>query len=89
MLILQFFFCGKRLVFGPDVRNLVFTLILIIAPAVGFCASVGRQLMKDFPHHWGNAIMVVAVVHTFVVSIIFLPTIHFWEYQNALNIWDI
>jgi hypothetical protein len=34
---------------------------------VVFCVFVGKPLMKEFPHNSGIAIMVVAVVHTFLV----------------------
>lgn len=59
---------GGRLVFGPDVRSLLLTLVLILAPVAVFCVFVGRHLMEDFSHHSGLAIMVVAVAHTCVVS---------------------
>lgn len=68
------FFFGGRLIFGPDVRSLLVTLILILAPVVVFCVFVGRHLMKDFPHHAGIAIMVVAVVHTCGVLVLLLLT---------------
>lgn len=68
------FFCGGRLVFGPDVRSLLLTLILILAPIAIFCVFVGRHLMKDFPHHSGIAIMVVAVTATCGVLVLLLLT---------------
>ena len=64
---LQKFLLGGRLIFGPDVRSLFVTLILIIAPVAVFCVFVARHLMNDFPNRSGIAIMVVAVVHTFIV----------------------
>lgn len=67
----QIIFCGGRLVLGPDVKNVVVTLVLTVAPMVLFFVFVGRYLMKDFPHHGGIAIMVMAVIHTFFVSIVF------------------
>lgn len=68
------FFLGGRLVFGPDVRSLLVTIILIVAPITVFCVFVGRHLMKDFPHHTGVAIVVVAVVHTFGVLVLLFLT---------------
>ena len=64
---LQRFFLGGRLIFGPDVRSLFVTLILIIGPVAVFCVFVARHLMNDFPNRSGIAIMVVAVTHTFIV----------------------
>lgn len=68
------FILGGRLVFGPDVRSLFLTLFLIITPIVVFCVFVGRHLMKEFPHHSGVAIMVVAVAHTFFVLVLLMLT---------------
>eukprot|EP00250_Pteridium_aquilinum_P006699 c16563_g1_i1 orf=606-1952(-) len=68
------FFLGGRLIFGPDVRSLFLTLFMILAPVVVFCVFVGRHLMNNFPHHSGLAIMVVAVVHTFVIVVLLLLT---------------
>ncbi|KAK8647224.1 hypothetical protein V6N13_120972 [Hibiscus sabdariffa] len=59
------FFLGGRLVFGPDVRSLPITLLLIIAPAIVFCIFVARHLRHAFyPYNAGYAVMVVAVVFT-------------------------
>lgn len=68
------FFLGGRLVFGPDVRSLLLTLVLILAPVAVFCVFVGRHLMEDFSHHSGLAIMVVAVAHTCVVIFLLMLT---------------
>ncbi|XP_022738243.1 probable protein S-acyltransferase 7 isoform X2 [Durio zibethinus] len=51
------FVLGGRLIFGPDVRSLFFTIFLIAAPVAVFCVFVARKLMDDFPHHLGISIM--------------------------------
>ncbi|CAM8912617.1 unnamed protein product [Rhodiola kirilowii] len=57
-------FCfGGRLIFGPDVRSLPLTILLIVAPLVVFLVFVGRKLMDDF-NQWGVAIVVAPVVFT-------------------------
>ncbi|MCO5605799.1 hypothetical protein L7F22_059983 [Adiantum nelumboides] len=66
------FFCGGRLIFGPDVRSLLVTLVLIIGPVAVFCVFVGKYLWKDYDG--GILIMIVAVVHTFVVLVLLLLT---------------
>lgn len=68
------FFLNGRLIFGPDVRSLLATIILIVTPIVIFCVFVARHLMDEFSHHAGIAIMVIAVVHTFGVLVLLLLT---------------
>ena len=77
----QTFLFRKGFYFGPDALNLVPTLSLIIVPMVVFCVFVGRQLMTNFPNHWGIAIMVVSVAHTCAVSIFLLHfLLLFWYF---------
>ncbi|GMI90569.1 hypothetical protein like AT4G24630 [Hibiscus trionum] len=70
------FFLGGRLVFGPDVRSLPVTLLLISAPAVVFCIFVARHLRHAFyPYDAGYAVMVAAVVFTVnVLTILFITS---------------
>ncbi|AQK51490.1 putative protein S-acyltransferase 7 [Zea mays] len=58
------FFLQGRFIFGPDVRSVFLTMILIIAPVVVFCLFVARHLINDFPDSWGISVMVVVVVFT-------------------------
>ncbi|KAJ7010207.1 hypothetical protein NC653_000828 [Populus alba x Populus x berolinensis] len=47
-------FClGGRLVFGPDVRSLILTILLIMIPVVLFSAFVSQRLIEDFQHQLG------------------------------------
>jgi palmitoyltransferase ZDHHC9/14/18 len=56
--------------FGPDIRSLVITILLIVAPVALFCIFVVRHLLHKFPgYDSGYAILVVAIVYTFYVSI--------------------
>ncbi|MBA0649998.1 hypothetical protein Goklo_017492 [Gossypium klotzschianum] len=68
-----FLFQG-RFIFGPDVRSLGLTILLIVAPVSIFCVFVARKLMVDFSHHLGNSIMVVAVVFTVYDLLLLLLT---------------
>ncbi|GFS34360.1 DHHC-type zinc finger family protein [Actinidia rufa] len=68
------FFLQGRFIFGPDVRSLVLTIFLIVAPVTIFCVFVARKLMDDFSHHLGISIMVVAVAFTSYVLVLLLLT---------------
>ncbi|KAE8659916.1 putative protein S-acyltransferase 7 [Hibiscus syriacus] len=68
------FVLGGRLIFGPDVRSLFFTIILVAAPVAVFCVFVARKLTDEFPHHLGISIMAVAVVLTLCDIMLLLLT---------------
>ena len=63
------FLLQGRLIFGPDAKSILLTIVLIVAPVAVFCAFVARKLLDDFPHHWGWSIMVIVIVLTLFVSI--------------------
>lgn len=65
---MQIFLLQGRLIFGPDVRSLFFTIFLIVVPVIVFCVFVARKLMDDFPHDWGISIVVLVVGFTLFVS---------------------
>ncbi|XP_030952197.1 protein S-acyltransferase 8-like [Quercus lobata] len=70
------FILGGRLIFGPDARSLLVTLLLIIVPIVIFCVFVARHLRHEFlNNNVGYAILVVAIVFTiFVLVLLFLTS---------------
>ncbi|KAK1295585.1 putative S-acyltransferase [Acorus calamus] len=68
------FFLRGRFIFGPDVRSLLLTIFLIVAPASIFCVFVARKLMDHFPHHQGISIMVIAVAFTLYDLVLLLLT---------------
>ncbi|KAJ9670920.1 hypothetical protein PVL29_027084 [Vitis rotundifolia] len=57
------FLFGGRLIFGPDAKSLVVTLLLILVPVVLFCTLVASNLLDEIPDG-GSAILVVAIVFT-------------------------
>ncbi|MED6139184.1 hypothetical protein PIB30_081541 [Stylosanthes scabra] len=69
------FFCGGRLIFGPDARSLLVTLLLIIVPVVIFCVFVARHLRHEFPSYdIGYAILVFAALFNIYVLILLFLT---------------
>ncbi|XP_031125686.1 protein S-acyltransferase 8-like [Ipomoea triloba] len=69
------FFLGGRLIFGPDARSLLITLLLVIVPVTIFCVFVARHLRHQFsPHNAGYAVIVAAIVFTIHVLVLLLLT---------------
>ncbi|XP_031252764.1 probable protein S-acyltransferase 7 [Pistacia vera] len=69
-------FCfGGRLIFGPDVRSIFLTLILILTPVILFCGFVSQSLIKQFNHDLGNLIVAICALFTlYVVFLLFLTS---------------
>ncbi|KAH9717888.1 protein S-acyltransferase 8 [Citrus sinensis] len=58
-----------RLIFGPDAKSIVVTLLLILVPIVTFCSNVARNLLHEVSTYTtGYAIMGVAIMLTVYVS---------------------
>ena len=70
----QIFFLNGRLIFGPDARSLIVTLLLILVPVVIFCAFVVINLVDEFPsYNAGYAILATTVIFTIYVSSLNIP----------------
>lgn len=68
--MLQRFFLGGRLIFGPDASSLVFTIILIVAPVILFAVFVFRRLVNEFHHSLGSLILSLPIVFMIYVSML-------------------
>ncbi|KAI5404716.1 putative protein S-acyltransferase 5, variant 2 [Lathyrus oleraceus] len=68
------FFLGGRFIFGPDVKSIITTVFLVVAPVAVFCAFVARKLIDDFPHHSGYSILILVILHTIFVLIALVLT---------------
>ncbi|KAK0604474.1 hypothetical protein LWI29_015979 [Acer saccharum] len=70
------FICNGRLVFGPDAKSLIVTLLLIIVPVIFFCTHVARNLLHEVSeYNAGYAILLVAILLTvFVLVLLFLTS---------------
>ncbi|KAF9626527.1 hypothetical protein IFM89_034461 [Coptis chinensis] len=67
------FLFGRRLIFGPDARSLLISILLILVLVVIFCALVVRHLRHEFEAYYaGNAISVLAVALTIWVLALLL-----------------
>ncbi|MFQ6622050.1 hypothetical protein Gotur_002136, partial [Gossypium turneri] len=73
--ILQKFIFRGRLIFGPDAKSLIITLLLIIVPVIIFCTNVARNLFDETSGNIaGYAILMMTVVFTIYVLLLLLLT---------------
>ena len=71
LLLHQRFFCGGRLIFGPDVNSLFLTSFLIGAPALTFCIRMLVWIQKDDPI-FNYTVLTSAFILTLLVCILSL-----------------
>ncbi|XP_038683850.1 probable protein S-acyltransferase 4 isoform X3 [Tripterygium wilfordii] len=67
------FFCGGRLIFGPDAASLFLTLLLIAVPAMVFCIKIYCKIHDKLTRHPGSwyPVLFVGAALT-VMDLIFL-----------------
>lgn len=65
----QRFFCGGRLIFGPDVASLFLSTLLIAGPAIAFCIKIYVDKIRHHKDagHW-YPILVVGFFLSILVS---------------------
>ncbi|MCL7023045.1 hypothetical protein MKW94_006424 [Papaver nudicaule] len=64
------FFCGGRMIFGPDVASLFLSTLLICVPALVFCSQVLKKIEKHDPC-LGYPVLAVALAIT-ALDLVFL-----------------
>ncbi|PKA63072.1 putative S-acyltransferase [Apostasia shenzhenica] len=63
----QRFFCGGRLIFGPDVAPLLLSMVLIAGPTITFCYQIIVKIQKDHDRHHhvlGFPVLLVTIIVT-------------------------
>ncbi|XP_065854014.1 probable protein S-acyltransferase 6 [Euphorbia lathyris] len=69
------FCCGGRLVFGPDVRALFFTVMLVVVPVILFCSFISHEIIGEFQPHLGNLIVSTCAIFTaYVILLLFITS---------------
>nr|GMC98797.1 protein S-acyltransferase 8-like [Ipomoea batatas] len=69
------FLLNGRLIFGPDARSLIVTLMLILVPVVIFCTFVARKFLHQFQESSaGYVIMTVTIIFTIYVLLLLVLT---------------
>ncbi|CAA7028791.1 unnamed protein product [Microthlaspi erraticum] len=64
------FYCGGRLVFGPDASSLLLTTIMIGGPALTFCIRMAFMIGKGFP--WFHSLELMGALLLTVLDFTFL-----------------
>ncbi|XVE60928.1 hypothetical protein DITRI_Ditri06bG0000400 [Diplodiscus trichospermus] len=67
------FFCGGRLIFGPDVASLFLSTLLIAGPAIAFCVRMYIKIKDENTNHVGRcySILILGAMIT-VLDLLFL-----------------
>ncbi|KAI3975986.1 hypothetical protein MKX01_016669 [Papaver californicum] len=69
------FFFGGRLVFGPDIKSLILTILFIVTPVILFCVCVSQRLIYEFPNGLGIAFVVSPAAFTvYILLLLFLTS---------------
>ncbi|EEF29612.1 protein S-acyltransferase 8 [Ricinus communis] len=69
------FLFNGRLIFGPDAKSLVVTILLIVVPVIIFCTNVAKNLLHEFPtYNAGYVILAIVILFTIYVLVLLLLT---------------
>lgn len=60
-MLYQKFFCGGRLIFGPDASSVALTASLVGMPAIVFCTKMFLNLPKT-SSEYGYSVLIVGIV---------------------------
>ncbi|KAF7801385.1 putative protein S-acyltransferase 4 [Senna tora] len=65
------FFCGGRLVFGPDAGSIFLTIFLIVGPAIAFCVKIYLRSREEDDVWFWYSILIIGLF-LIVLDLIFL-----------------
>lgn len=69
------FFCGGRLIFGPDVASLFLSILLVGGPAIAFCIKMYCNVKRDEDGGLWYPVLVVGLILTvLVITFLFLTS---------------
>ncbi|KAF4371547.1 hypothetical protein G4B88_008262 [Cannabis sativa] len=71
------FFCGGRLIFGPDAASVLLSVFLIAGPAIAFCVKVYYEIdhMRYYYHSNWSLVLVIGVFLTLLdLTFLFLTS---------------
>ncbi|KVI12192.1 Zinc finger, DHHC-type, palmitoyltransferase, partial [Cynara cardunculus var. scolymus] len=73
------FFCGGRLIFGPDVASLFFSILLVAGPAVSFCIKVYNIINHNKEHdkyigYWYGVLIVAVALTCLDITFLFMTS---------------
>lgn len=67
LILYQKFFCGGRLIFGPDASSVVLSASLVGIPALLFCIKMFLNLPKTSPAY-GYSVLILGIVLSVLVG---------------------
>ncbi|KAI3742184.1 hypothetical protein L1987_59864 [Smallanthus sonchifolius] len=73
------FLCGGRLIFGPDVASLCFSMLLVAGPAISFCVKVHNIINHKKKHgedlgYWYEVLIVAAALTCLDITFLFMTS---------------
>ncbi|KAL8191625.1 hypothetical protein R6Q57_028356 [Mikania cordata] len=73
------FLCGGRLIFGPDIASLCFSILLVVGPAISFCIKVHNVINhktdhKQDPSYWYGVLIIAAALTCLDITFLFMTS---------------
>ncbi|KAL8235132.1 hypothetical protein R6Q59_021232 [Mikania micrantha] len=73
------FLCGGRLIFGPDIASLCFSILLVAGPAISFCIKVHNVINHKTDHnqdpsYWYGVLIIAAALTCLDITFLFMTS---------------